>query len=206
MDDRDRRSGAQKARPDLHHAAWIARRDDVGLRRARCSRASAQDDVRRVRLDEVVDPGAAAAHLALVERHELEPRNRAQARRAAEPTRAARAAGGRAHRTRRARGTRRRRAPAPPPRAARSRRAPAPRPPPRARATPVRRRADGRTPSSSRRSRRRSRRCSRRSHRSNAAMFACAQAPRRVGIAGVRVQRAAAPLARRARRSRSRSR
>src|SRR6185437_5957002 len=69
------RSASYEPRADLHHAPGIPGRNQLGVRCVDVRELPVEHDVRRFWLDEVIDPGAAAAHLRLVQWNELEARN-----------------------------------------------------------------------------------------------------------------------------------
>ena len=78
MDCAGRRAGAEQPGADLHQAAGVARRNELGRARGDERQLSVQDHVRHLGLDQVVDARAAAAHLAFGQRYELELRNGTQ--------------------------------------------------------------------------------------------------------------------------------
>ena len=64
--------GAKQPRADLHEAARIAGGDELRGGGGDVLQLALEHDVGHVRLHEVVDAGASAADIALVERHQLE--------------------------------------------------------------------------------------------------------------------------------------
>jgi hypothetical protein len=75
-----RPAGPAQRRGDLEQAAGIGADVEIGARGEHVSRLAVTERPRRVGLDEVVDPGAAAAQLLLGGLDELEARDRAQQR------------------------------------------------------------------------------------------------------------------------------
>ena len=90
MSGRQRPAGAAERGRDLEQAAGVRADVEVGLGREHVRRLAVAERARRLRLDEVVDAGAAAAELLLGRLDELEPGDRAEQR-----TRLARAPAGR---------------------------------------------------------------------------------------------------------------
>src|SRR5437773_8276693 len=67
--------GANQSRPDLHQATWISRCYPRRAGGGDVAELGREHRVRGVRLDEIVDAGAATALIGIVEGNQLEPRN-----------------------------------------------------------------------------------------------------------------------------------
>src|SRR5262245_57456850 len=62
------RARANESRSNLHHATRIPARDELGVRRRDVRQFPIEHAIRRLGLNEIVDPGAAAADVALGQR------------------------------------------------------------------------------------------------------------------------------------------
>ena len=72
MEDRDVESGFGQARQNLHRAAGIRRRDDLGLRRDEGLDLWRKHPLRHLGLGQIVDPRGPAARFRIRVRDELE--------------------------------------------------------------------------------------------------------------------------------------